>query len=116
MHIGIAGTGKMGSAIAKRLLAGGHAVTVWNRTAGRARPLLDAGAQWAATAAALAGGPEFVITMVTDDAALHDVYFGREGLMSGAVAGRLFIDMSTVAPATQQDIGKRVLAAGARYL
>jgi len=47
MKVGIAGIGKMGSAIGLRLLYLGYELTVWNRTAERARPLLDAGAQWA---------------------------------------------------------------------
>ncbi|HWI80365.1 MAG TPA: NAD(P)-binding domain-containing protein, partial [Ramlibacter sp.] len=46
MHIGVAGTGKMGTAMAKRLLVLGHQVTAWNRTPQRARPLLDQGAGW----------------------------------------------------------------------
>ncbi|MFL6692328.1 MAG: NAD(P)-dependent oxidoreductase [Ramlibacter sp.] len=116
MHIGIAGTGKMGSAIARRLLAGGHEVTVWNRTAARAQPLLDAGARRVETAASLPGRAEVVITMLTDDMVLDEVYAGPGGLLSGAVAGRLFIDMSTVAPDTQRRMGARVQAAGARYL
>jgi 3-hydroxyisobutyrate dehydrogenase len=53
MHVGIAGTGKMGAAIGSRLLSLGMPVTVWNRTAERAQPLLDAGAQWARIAQGL---------------------------------------------------------------
>jgi 3-hydroxyisobutyrate dehydrogenase len=116
MHIGIAGTGKMGSAIARRLLAGGHQVTAWNRTRERAQPLLDAGAAWADTPAALAAQVDTAITMVSDDAALQAVHFGPGGFMAGPCEGRLFIDMSTVAPDTQRSVGERVLAAGARYL
>ena len=114
MHIGIAGTGKMGSAIAKRLLGLGHSVTVWNRTAARAQPLVEAGCKLAASLFALPGGTDAVITMLTDDAALDQVYGG--GLLSGAVAGKLFIDMSTVQPAKQIAIGAQVAAAGAVYV
>ncbi len=114
MHIGIAGTGKMGSAIAKRLLGLGHSVTVWNRTAARAQPLVEAGCKLAASLSALPGGTDAVITMLTDDAALDQVYGG--GLLSGAVAGKLFIDMSTVQPAKQIAIGAQVAAAGAVYV
>jgi 3-hydroxyisobutyrate dehydrogenase len=116
MHIGIAGTGKMGAAIANRLLALGHQVTVWNRTAQRAQPLVDQGASWAATPAALPGAAPIVITMLTDEAALDDVYFGKQGLLAGEVNDRLLIDMSTVRPAKQQEVGARVRALGARYL
>ena len=74
MHIGIAGTGKMGSAMARRLLSCKHCVTVWNRTRDKAEPLLALGAQWAATPAELAGIADLVISMVTDERALDDVY------------------------------------------
>ena len=53
MHIGIAGIGKMGAAIAQRLMEVGHKVTVWNRSAAKTKPLADAGASVAATPAEL---------------------------------------------------------------
>ncbi len=116
MHIGIAGTGKMGSAITRRLLGSGHAVTVWNRNPARAQPLLDAGAAWAASPRALAQSRETVITMLTDESAIDAVYSGADGLLSAPVVGRLFIDMSTVQPAKPQALGALVAAAGARFL
>ncbi|MFN9281048.1 MAG: NAD(P)-dependent oxidoreductase [Betaproteobacteria bacterium] len=116
MQIALAGTGKMGAAMARRLMASGHAVTVWNRTAARAQPLLDEGATWAASTAALAASADIVLTMLIDEAALDEVYLGADGLLSGPVAGRLFIDMSTVSPAKPQQIGARVQAAGASFL
>jgi 3-hydroxyisobutyrate dehydrogenase len=116
MQIALAGTGKMGAAMARRLMASGHAVTVWNRTAARAQPLLDEGATWAASPAALAASADIVLTMLIDEAALDEVYLGADGLLSGPVAGRLFIDMSTVSPAKPQQIGARVQAAGASFL
>ena len=81
MHIGIAGTGKMGSAIAKRLLSLNHQVTVWNRTRDRAMPLFDIGAGWAESAQVLPALCDLVITMLTDDQALDEVYFGHLGLL-----------------------------------
>ncbi|MFC5496274.1 NAD(P)-dependent oxidoreductase [Caenimonas terrae] len=116
MHVGIAGTGKMGSAIARRLLSLGHQVTVWNRTPERARPLIDEGAQWAATPAAVVPGTDAVITIVTDAKALHDVYFGPGGLATGDAKGRLFVEMSTVPAETQREMAARVKAAGALYV
>lgn len=116
MQIALAGTGKMGAAMARRLMASGHAVTVWNRTAARAQPLLDEGATWAASPAALAASADIVLTMLIDEAALDEVYLGADGLLSGPVAGRLFIDMSTVSPAKPQQIGALAQAAGASFL
>jgi 3-hydroxyisobutyrate dehydrogenase len=116
MHIGIAGTGKMGTALGKRLLATGHQLTVWNRTPERARELVELGAALADSPRDLAGQVDAVITMLTDEPALDQVYFGADGLLSGPVVNQLMIDMSTVSPAKQQDIGARVLATGATYV
>ena len=116
MHIGIAGTGKMGSAIAKRLLGLGHQVSVWNRTAERAQPLRDLGALWVSSPSDLATQTDAVITMLTNEAALDNVYFGVSGLLSAPVARQLFIDMSTIKPAKQQEVGARVAAAQATYV
>lgn len=116
MKIGLAGTGKMGSALTRRLLSCGHSVTVWNRTAARAQPLLAAGAAWSDSPLALAQAHDVVITMLTDEAALEQVYGAANGLLAEPVAGRLFIDMSTVRPAMPQALGAQVEAAGARFL
>ncbi|MBK6005925.1 NAD(P)-dependent oxidoreductase [Ramlibacter ginsenosidimutans] len=116
MKLGIAGTGKMGSAIARRLLSLGHEVTVWNRTQERAQPLLKDGAKWAATPAAVTAASEAVITILTDAKALDDVYFGADGLLAQGAQGKLFIEMSTVPPAKQQEMGPRVKAKGASYV
>jgi 3-hydroxyisobutyrate dehydrogenase len=116
MRIGIAGTGKMGSAMVRRLLSLNREVSVWNRTRDRAQALLDQGAQWAATPAELAAQSDLVISMLIDDQALEDVYFGQDGLLTANNRKSLFIDMSTVMPEKQKSIGARVQAAGARYL
>ncbi len=115
-QIGLAGTGKMGAAITKRLLASGHAVVVWNRNAARAQPLLQAGATWAASPKALAQACDTVISMLTDEAAIDQVYGGAEGLLASPPPGRLFIDMSTVQPAKPKALAALAQAAGARFL
>ena len=116
MRIGIAGTGKMGSAIARRLASLGHGLTVWNRTRARAEPLLQEGLAWAATPRELAQASEIVISMLTDSEALAAVYSGPEGLFAARGSGTLFIDMSTVPPARQQEMARRAAEAGAAYL
>jgi len=98
MKIGIAGTGKMGAAIAVRLVGLGHEITVWNRTPGKTRDLAASGAKIAASPAALASVAEIVMTILTDAEAIHAVYGGPQGLLSGNVTGKLFIEMSTVRP------------------
>jgi 3-hydroxyisobutyrate dehydrogenase len=116
MHIGIAGTGKMGTAVGKRLLATGHQLTVWNRTPERARELTGLGGALARSPQELAAQVDVVITMLTDEPALDQVYSSPDGLLAGQVHNKLMIDMSTVSPAKQQEIGARVAAAGAVYL
>jgi len=99
MRIGVAGIGRMGAAIAARLIEVGHEVAVWNRTPEKAKAV--AGANAVAAPAELARTSEAVLTIVTDAAALDAVYHGPSGLLSGDVAGKLFVEMSTVMPATQ---------------
>ena len=112
MTIGICGTGKMGSAMAQRLLEGGEALAVWNRTTSRAQPLIELGATLAASPAELAILCETVIVMLIDDAALHAVYDGEDGLLSGDLGNTLIIEMSTVLPKTTQELADKVRAAG----
>ncbi len=113
MRIGVAGLGAMGAAIAARLIEVGHEVTVWNRTAEKAKPLADAGAKVAGSPAEVAAASEAVITILTDGKAIDDVYNGPSGLLSGDVKGKLFIEMSTVAPKVEIDLAPKVRAKGA---
>src|SRR5271165_2908519 len=113
MRIGIAGIGKMGAAIAQRLIEVGHEVTVWNRTTDKLRPVADAGATIAATPAELVRDAQTIITILTDAAAIEAVYGGAAGLLAGDVSGKLFIEMSTVEPQTEMVLAGKVRAKGA---
>ncbi len=112
MKIGIAGTGKMGAAIAVRLMGLGHEITVWNRTPGKTKDLAASGAKIAASLAALASDAEIVMTILTDAEAIHAVYGGPQGLLSGNVSGKLFIEMSTVRPEVEIALAARVKQKG----
>lgn len=116
MKIGIAGTGKMGAAIAGRLLGLGQQVTVWNRTPDKTKSLAAAGARVAATPAALAAESETVITILTDAKAIESVYHGPRGLLSGNVSGKLFVEMSTVRPETAVALASKVKQKGAAMI
>ena len=116
MQIGIAGIGKMGAAIAQRLIEVGHKVTAWNRSADKLQPVKDAGAAVAATPAELAQASDAVISMLTDAAAIDAVYNGASGLLSGDVRGKLFIEMSTVLPQTEVALAEKVRAKGAVFV
>ena len=107
MRVGIAGTGRMGSAMARRLLDLGHSVVIWNRSASRALALVESGAQTADSPRELAGRVDAVISMLTDEAALDAVYSGADGLLATPLANLPCIDMSTVRPAWPQAAGAR---------
>ncbi len=114
MRIGIAGIGKMGAAVAARLIEVGHDVAVWNRTPDKAKAV--AGATAVATPAELAQRCKAVITLLTDAGAIDAVYNGPSGLLSGDVAGKLFIEMSTVMPATEIALAEAVRKKAATFV
>jgi len=116
MHVGVAGLGNMGTAVAARLIETGNKVTVWNRTAQKCAPLAAAGAAVAASPAALASEVETVITMLTDAAAIDAVYGGPAGLLAGNVKGKLLIEMSTVPPHVETALAARVRTAIAAFV
>ncbi len=106
----------MGAAIAERLMNLGHELTVWNRTADKTRPLAAAGATIAATPLQLASFSETVITILTDAAAIDAAYHAGDGLLSGSVGGKLFIEMSTVRPETEQRLAAKIREKGATLI
>jgi 3-hydroxyisobutyrate dehydrogenase len=112
MKIGIAGTGRMGAAMGLRLMEVGHELTVWNRTPGKTKELAAAGAKVAATPAALVDVVEIVITMLTDDKSIEDLYHRPEGLLAGNARGKVFVEMSTVRPEVERALAKKVEARG----
>lgn len=116
MKVGVAGIGRMGAAIAERLLKHGHQVTVWNRTPAKAQALTQHGATVAASPAQLAASADIILSILTDSNAIAAAYEGPEGLLSGAIAGKLFVEMSTVRPDTQRALAARIKAKGAAMI
>jgi 3-hydroxyisobutyrate dehydrogenase-like beta-hydroxyacid dehydrogenase len=96
MKISFIGLGPMGAAMAHRLHAAGHELTVWNRTQEKARPLVDAGAHLAGTPAEAAAAAEIVVSSLANDHALETVALGGEGIAEGLAKGALHISTSTV--------------------
>jgi 3-hydroxyisobutyrate dehydrogenase len=116
MKVGLAGLGNMGAAMAERLMETGNAVTVWNRSADKCRPLAAIGAAVAASPAELADKVDTIITILTDSAAIDAVYGGPEGLLAGNVTGKQFVEMSTVPPHVETSLAAKVKAAGAAFV
>jgi 3-hydroxyisobutyrate dehydrogenase len=94
--IGWIGAGRMGFAMAKRLLGAGCKVAVYNRTKSKAEPLVQFGATLVDTPAALAGH-DIVFAMVSEGGDLREVVSGANGLLSGQGKPQLFVDCSSVA-------------------
>ncbi len=112
MLIGIAGFGKMGAAMAARLQETGDDVIVWNRSYGKAAA---SGLPVADSPRDLAERSEVVISALFDVDALQAVYHGPDGLLAAA-AGKLFVEMSTVRPQTQQALAAAVRQAGGAFI
>ena len=102
MKIGFLGLGKMGTPMARRLLAAGHELTVWNRSEARADPLIHEGAILAGTPAEAELGAAAIVTMLFDDAAYEGVFFGAHGLMDELSPGLLHISCSTISVALSE--------------
>ena len=111
-RIGFIGLGLMGQPISRRLLEAGHPLTVWNRTADKAKDLRAAGAAWAPSARAVAETSDIVITMVTDSTASEEVICGTSGVLEAARPGVILIDMSSIAPEMSRSIAARARARG----
>src|SRR5258708_29070783 len=116
MKIGVCGTGRMGSAIAQRLMLLGHDVGVGNRTSAKTKSLVDAGAKPFASPAELIDGCDVTIVMLLNDAATEAVYRAPNGILKGQLAGKLMIDMSTVRPDTMKSAGAAALQHGAAFV
>lgn len=116
MKVGVAGIGRMGAAIAERLLKQGHQVTVWNRTLAKAEAVRQHGALVAATPAELAVSADIILSILTDASAIAATYDGSQGLLSGTVSGKLFVEMSTVRPDTQRALADRITAKAAAMI
>jgi 3-hydroxyisobutyrate dehydrogenase-like beta-hydroxyacid dehydrogenase len=107
MRLAILGMGRMGYALAERLLSGGHEVSVWNRTPHKADELVAKGAREAATPAAAAKETEATFTSLAHDDAVRTVVTGRNGVAAG-LGGGVLIDASTVSPQTTAELAEAV--------
>jgi 3-hydroxyisobutyrate dehydrogenase len=110
--IAFIGTGVMGRSMAGHLIAAGHALHVFNRTRDKARPLLDAGARWHASAGEAAAQAEVVITMLGFPHDVEETYLGDGGVVAKAGRGALLIDMTTSSPLLARRISEAAAARG----
>ena len=111
-RIGWIGTGVMGQSMCGHLLAAGYPTTIYSRTREKAEPLLAAGAAWADSPAAVSAAADVVFTMVGFPQDVREVYFSEQGILAGAKAGALFVDMTTTEPTLAREIHQRARAMG----
>jgi 3-hydroxyisobutyrate dehydrogenase len=115
-RIAFLGLGIMGIAMARRLLDAGFPLTVFNRSADKARPLAGAGARVASTPREAAGAVDMVIGMVTDDPASRELWLGANGALAGVARGTLLIESSTLSTEWVRELGAAAAAAGCEFL
>lgn len=114
--IGFIGLGTMGMPMAANLIRRGYPVTVYNRTPGKASELIELGADEAATPREAVKSADVVITMVSHDAAIEDVYYGEDGVLAGLKPGTAVLDSSTISPALVRRLAEDVAARFADFL
>jgi len=114
-RLGWAGTGRMGFALASRLLEAGHDVAVYNRTRAKAEPLGELGATVVDTVAEL-GDRDIVFTMVAGPQDFTEVVLGDAGLLSGSTRPRLIVDSTTISPAAGASVREQAAARGVALL
>jgi 3-hydroxyisobutyrate dehydrogenase len=104
--IGFIGLGVMGKSMARNLLKVGYPLLVYTRTKEKANDLIEEGAVWKETVAALAKEADVVITMVGYPKDVEEVYFGEEGILANVKEGTYVIDMTTSTPSLAEKIYK----------
>ncbi len=114
--VGFVGLGIMGAPMAANLLKAGFEVTVWNRTAARADPLIALGARVAGSPAEVSAASEVTVSCVSDSPDVDLVALGPGGIIEGAAAGSAYIDCSTISPAVARKVAAALGAKGVEML
>lgn len=114
--IGWIGLGNMGIPMAGQLIKAGYEVTVYNRSKDKETALKEIGALVAETPENLVSQNDALVLMVSDDAAIEQIFNGANGLFSADVSGKVIINMSTVSPAISKEMATLSKEKGAQYL
>ncbi|MHA6531141.1 NAD(P)-dependent oxidoreductase [Paenibacillus sp. BAC0078] len=115
-QIGFIGLGTMGAPMASNLLRSGFQVTVFNRTASKSEPLAAEGAKVAATPQSAAEGKDVIITMISNDDSIREVFYGDNGILNAMKPGAVIIDSSTISPGLVREIAAAVEERGGKFL
>jgi 3-hydroxyisobutyrate dehydrogenase len=115
-RVALIGLGLMGSGMARRLLAAGFPLTVYNRNPERAAPLAAEGAHPAASPREAASRADVVLSMVADDAASRAVWRGEQGALAGAVRGSVLVESSTLTVGWIEELAREAASVGCELL
>ena len=116
MIVGFIGLGTMGGPMAANVLKGGHRLVVSDVESAAVAKLTAKGATAASTPREVAAASEIVVTMLPDAPDVERVALGADGIVAGIRAGSVYVDMSTIDPATTRKIGAAVAARGAAMI
>ena len=108
MDLAVLGMGRMGQALAGRLLQAGHQVTIWNRSPAKAPELVAEGAIEAPSIAEAIEGADVVFTSLDNDEAVKAVALGEDGIQATLALGATYVDTSTVSPATSEALDEAI--------
>jgi 3-hydroxyisobutyrate dehydrogenase len=115
-RVGFIGLGIMGRGMANNLLKAGFSVRVWNRTASRMDPFVEAGAEAGSSPADVAAHSDIIVTCVSDTPDVEAVILGENGVIHGVSAGDLVIDCSTISPKVTREVAAKLNEKGAHML
>ncbi|MBN1542756.1 NAD(P)-dependent oxidoreductase [candidate division KSB1 bacterium] len=115
-RIGFIGLGIMGRPMCLNLIRAGFSLTIYNRTPGRMKSVVAAGAHAATSPSNVAEMSDVVITMVTDSPDVKEVVLGSEGVIHGIGTGGIVIDMSTISPSVTREIAGHLDKRGVQFL
>ncbi len=116
MNVAFLGLGAMGRHMARNVLEANHRLTVWNRSAERTVPLAQAGATVASTPREAAVDADVVCFSLSTPDVVRSVILGDQGTLVGARAGAVFVDFSTIDPATSRELAAACQAEDVQFL
>ena len=115
-QIGWIGLGKMGKPMAANLQEAGHQISVYNRSKDKAASLMQKGAKVHDTTKDLAKNSDTIFSMISDDSTILDIALGQEGVIENAPSNSVFVDMSTISPATSKKVSDYADKKSIKYL
>ena len=116
MKIAFIGLGTMGMGMALNILKAGHEISVHNRTREKEEAIAKEGARRAESPKEAAEGAQIIVTIVSDTPDVEEVLLGADGVVHGAAAGSIVIDMSTISPAATRQISEKLGKKGIKML